>query len=63
MDRHINLGKLDAVLRGFNLALQWNPSVIHLCTDLTCMRHWIYDTLFEKMRVHTKAVLEILIKC
>ncbi len=35
--QHINLVKLDAVLKGVNLALQSQSKVIHMKTDCVCM--------------------------
>ena len=37
--QHINLAELDAALKGINLALQWEVTVLHLVTDSACV-HW-----------------------
>ena len=37
--KHINLAKLDAVLKGINLALQWQCKVLHVKTDSVCVHH------------------------
>ena len=37
--QHINLAELDTALKGTNLALQWEATVLHLVTDSACM-HW-----------------------
>ena len=60
--QHINLAELDAVLKGINLALQWNAKVLHLRTDSLCVYHWMSDTLTGKARVRTKAASEMLIR-
>ena len=60
--QHINLVELDAVLKGINLALQWQGKVLHVKTDSVCMHHWVSDTLTGRMRVHTKAANEMLIR-
>ena len=43
--QHINLAKLDAILKGINLALQWQSKVLHIKTVSVCMYHWVSDTL------------------
>ena len=60
--KHINLAELDAVLRGWYRALQWNAKVIHLQTDSVCVHRWVADTFSGQTRVHTKAATEILIR-
>ena len=35
--QHINLAELDAALKGTNLALQWEATVLHLVTDSACV--------------------------
>ena len=42
--QHINLAELDAALKGINLALQWEATVLHLVTDSTCV-HRLISTL------------------
>ena len=59
--QHINLAKLDAVLKGINLALQWQCKVLHIKTDTVCVYHWISDPLTGKARTRTKAASEMLI--
>lgn len=46
---HINLAELDAVIKGFILAL---------VTDSSCVQRWISDTLTGKGRVKTRAASE-----
>ena len=48
---HIYLAKLDAVLKGINLVLQWGVKVLHIWTDSLCVYHWLSDTLSGKARV------------
>ena len=43
--QHINIVELDAVLKGVNLALQWQSMVLHIKTDSVCVYHWVLDTL------------------
>ena len=58
--RHINLAELDAVIKGVNLALQWQARVLHIVTDSACVHWWVSDTLTGKARVNTKAADEML---
>ena len=60
--QHINLANLDAMLKGINLALQWQCKVLHVKIDSVCMHHWVSDTLTGRMRVRTKAATEMLIR-
>ncbi len=46
--RHINLAELDAILKGINLALQWQAWVLHIDTDLVYMHQWITFALTRK---------------
>lgn len=43
--QHINLAELDAMLKGVNLALQWQIKTLHVKTDSVCVSHWVSDTL------------------
>ena len=60
--QHINLAKLDAVLKDINLALKWQAKVLHVKTDSVCVYHRISDTLTGKAHVHTKVVSKMLIR-
>ena len=59
--QHINLAELDAVLKGVNMALMWEATILHLHTDSACVHKWITDTLTGKARVRTRAASEMLI--
>ena len=43
--QHINMVKLDGVLKGLNLTLQWWIKVVRLYTDSLCVYHWLTDKL------------------
>ena len=62
VDTKYILGKLDAVLKGVNLALQWQSKVLHMKTDSACMYYWVSNTLIGRARVHTKAASERVIR-
>ena len=42
--QHINLVELDAVLKDFNLALQWQSKVLHVKIDSVCVCTTGYPT-------------------
>ena len=42
---NINMAKLDAVVKGLNLALAWQMKDIELLTDSTTVFCWISDSL------------------
>ena len=54
------LAELEATLKGINLALQWEATVLHLVTDSACVHQWICDTLTGKARVNTRVAGEML---
>ena len=60
--QHINLAELDAVLKGINIALMLEATILHLHTDSACVHKWITDTLTGKARVRTRAASEMLIR-
>ena len=60
--QHINLAELNAALKGVNLALQWEATVLHLVTDSACVYRWISDTLTGKARVNTREAGEMLVR-
>ena len=60
--QHINLAELNAALKGVNLALQWEATVLHLVTDSACVHQWISNTLTGKARVNMTAAGEMLVR-
>ena len=60
--QHINMAELDAVLKGINMALMQEATILHIHTDSACVHKWITDTLTEKARVCTRAASEMLIR-
>ena len=60
--QHINLAELDAALKGINLALQWEATVLNLVTDSACVHRWLSDTLTGRARVNTRAAGEMLVR-
>ena len=59
---HINMAELDAMIKGVNMALEWQMKILHLRTDSLTVFHWISDTLRGKARLRTKASSEMLIR-
>ena len=59
---HINLAELDAALKGINLALQWEATVLYVVTDSACVHQWISDTLTGRVCVNTRAAGEMLVR-
>ena len=60
--QHINLAELDAVLKGVNMALMWEATILHIHTDSACVHKWVTDTLTGKARVRTREASEMLIR-
>ena len=60
--QHINLAELDTALKGINLALQWEATVLYLVTDSACVHRWISDTLTGRARMNTRAAGEMLVR-
>ena len=59
---HINMAELDAMIKGVNMALEWQMKILHLRTDSLTVFHWISDALSGKARLRTKASSEMLIR-
>ena len=60
--QQINLVELDAAIKGVNLALQWEVTVLHLVTDSACVHQWISDTLTGKACVNMRAAGKMLVR-
>ena len=60
--QHINLAELDTALKGANMALPWEATVLHLVTDSACVHRWISDTLTGKAHVNMRAAGEMLVR-
>ena len=60
--QHINLAELDAMVKGLNLALQWQARTVHLHTDSMCIYHWLTNALTGRAQVKTKAASKMLIQ-
>ena len=60
--RSTNLAELDAVLKGINMALMWEATILHIHTDSVCAHKWVTDTLTGKARVRTRAASEMRIR-
>lgn len=52
--QHINLAELDSVIKGVNLAIQWEAETVHLKTDSLFVYKWLTDTLTGKPRLRVK---------
>ena len=59
---HINMAELDAVIKWVNAALAWKLKILHVRTDSLTVYHWILNTLNGKVRLKTKASIEMLIR-
>ena len=59
--QNINLAELDTMVKGLNLALQWQTRTVHLHTDSLCVYHWLTDALTRRAQVRTKAAKEMLV--
>ena len=60
--QHINLAELDAIVKGLNLALQWQARTVHLRTDSVCIYHWLTNILTGRAQVITKAASKMLVR-
>ena len=48
---HINVAKLDAVLKGINLAIKWGLREIKIRTDSDMVLSWVTSTVKESGRI------------
>ena len=60
--QHINRAELDVALKGINLALQSEATVLHLVTNSVCVYMWISDTLTGRARVNMRTAGEMLVR-
>ena len=60
--QHINLAECDVALKGANLALQWEVTVLHLVIDSACVHRWISNTLTGKAHVNMRAAGKMLVR-
>ena len=59
---HVNVAELDAVLKGINLAIQWNMKMISVKSDSTSVVCWLDGVINNTQRVRTKGQSEMLIR-
>ena len=59
---HINLAELDAVLKGVNLAVQWELKVLTIMTDSATVHGWLLTTLNNDCKIRVSGMSEALIK-
>ena len=60
--QHINMVELDAILRGINLTLKKQVTVLYLNTDSLCIHHWVTNALMRMSHLNTKSASEMLIR-
>lgn len=56
------LAELKAMMKGVNLALEWDTTKMHLFTESACVHWWVPNMLMANARMHTKAANEMLIR-
>ena len=59
---HINVAELDAILKGFNLALKWSVKRVTLVTDSAAVYGWLRSLLTGSRRVKTSGIAEMLVR-
>ena len=57
-----NISIWSSLIKGVNLALQWQVSLIYYVRDFACFHHWISDTLTSKAHINMKASGEMLVR-
>lgn len=59
---HINRAELDALIRGFNLAMKWGKREVQLMCDSATVCSWMTSILEKKRNVKIRALGEVLIR-
>ena len=59
---HINMAKLDAVLKGINLAIKSGLREIEIRTDSATGLSWVTSTVEESGRIRAKGAGEVTVK-
>jgi ribonuclease HI len=59
---HINLAELDAVVKGLNLATQWNISELKIATDSATVYTWINSIIHKDKRIKIHGMSQVLVR-
>ena len=60
--RHINVAELDAVIKGLNLAMQWQVKELTLFTDSKTVAAWLQSVLGKVSRVRVRGLQQVLVQ-
>lgn len=60
--KHINCAELDAVIRGFNIAMKWGRRDIRIFTDSSTVYGWLLAIIRKTHNIRTRSIGEILIR-
>ncbi|XP_065176529.1 uncharacterized protein LOC135806289 [Sycon ciliatum] len=60
--RHINIAELDAVIKGLNLAVQWQVKELTLFTDSKTVAAWLQSVLGNVSRVRVSGLQQVLVQ-
>ena len=58
---HIDVAKLDAIVKGFNLAIKWQLKEITLVTDSATVHGWLQSLLTASHWIKVMGMAEMLV--
>ena len=59
---HINLAELNAVVKGVNLAMKWNPQVVAIMTDSGAVYSWMSSMQKKDKCIKVSGLSEMLVR-
>lgn len=59
---HINLAELEAVVKGVNMALKWELTILEILTDSKTVEKWLQSVIDEDRRISTHGLGEMLVR-
>ena len=59
---HINLAELNAVVKGVNLAMKWNPQDVAIMTDSAAVYSWMSSMQKKDKRIKVSGLSEMLVR-
>ena len=59
---HLNLADLNAVVKGVNLAMKWNPQDVAIMTDSAAVYSWMSSMQKKDKRIKASGLSEMLVR-
>lgn len=60
--KHINVAELEAVVKGLNLAVQWDATNVNIVTDSKTVHGWLSSVISNSHRVKTSGLYSVMVQ-